>query len=65
MKVSNTTVMPWSTAIRVLCLSSRKKMKRKSLEMIIYFIILLQNTPIHTSMNPKIQKLYVIIIRRK
>jgi hypothetical protein len=65
MKMRNTTAMPWSTSIRVLYLSSRKKMKCKSLEVIIYFIILLENTPIHTSLNSKIQELYVIVIRRK
>jgi hypothetical protein len=67
MKMRNTTAMPcsWSTAIKILYVSSRKKMKCKSLEVITCFIILLDNTHIHTSLNPKIQKILVLILRRK
>jgi hypothetical protein len=56
MKMRNTTAKPcsWSTTIRILCVNSRKKMKCKSLEVITCFIILLDNTHIHTSLNPKI-----------
>jgi hypothetical protein len=34
MKMRNTTAMPWSTAIIIICVRSRKKMKCKSLEVI-------------------------------
>jgi hypothetical protein len=57
--------MPGSIAIRALCLSSRKQMKCKSLELIIYFRILLETPHIHTSLNPKIQKIFMLIIKRK
>jgi hypothetical protein len=65
MKMRNTTAMPRSIAIRALCLSSRKKMKCKSLEVIIYFIILLETPHIHTSLNPKIQNILMLIIKSK
>jgi hypothetical protein len=60
MKMRNTIAMPWSTTIRILCVSSRKKMKCKSLEVITCIIILLENTHVHTSLNPKIQKNYCV-----
>jgi hypothetical protein len=34
MKMRNTTAMPWSTTIIIICVRSRKKMKCKSLEVI-------------------------------
>jgi hypothetical protein len=60
----NTTDMPCSKsiAIRILCVSSRKKMKWKSLKVTTYFIIFLFNTPTLISLNLKIQKILVLII---
>jgi hypothetical protein len=60
----NTTAMPYSKsiAIRILCVSSRKKMKWKSLKVITYFIIFLFNTPTLASLNPKIRKINVLIV---
>jgi hypothetical protein len=40
-------------------------MKCKSLKVITCFIILLDNTNIHTSLNPKIQKILVLVIGRQ
>jgi hypothetical protein len=59
----NTTTMPYpeSIAIRILCVSSRKKMKCKSLKVTTYFIIFLFNTPTLASLNPKIHKIIVLI----
>jgi hypothetical protein len=65
MKMRNNTAMPGSTSIRIFYVSSRKKMKSKSLEVIIYFIILLGIPHKHTSLNPKIQKIFMLIIQRK
>jgi hypothetical protein len=60
----NTTAMPCfkGTTIKILCVSSRKKMKWKSLEVTTYFIIFLYNTPTLASLNPMIQKIIVLII---
>jgi hypothetical protein len=63
-EMRNTTAMPCSKsiAIRILCVSSRKKMKWKSLKVTTYFIIFLFNTPTLASLNPKIQKIIVLIV---
>jgi hypothetical protein len=61
----NTTAIAWSTTIRILCVILRKKMKCKSLEVITCIIILRENTHVHRSLNPKIRKILVLIIRKQ
>jgi hypothetical protein len=53
---SHTTTIPCSkgTAIKILCVSSRKKMKWKSLKVTTYFKIFPYNTLTLASLNPKI-----------
>jgi hypothetical protein len=60
----NTTAMPCSKGIatRILCVSSRKKMKWKSLKVTTYFIIFLFNKPKLASLNTKIQKIIILLI---
>jgi hypothetical protein len=63
-EMRNITAMPCSKniAIRILCVSSWKKMKWKTLKVTTYFIIFLFNTPAFASLNPKIQKIIVLIV---
>jgi hypothetical protein len=50
------------TTLKVFCVSSRRRMKWQSQEVTTYFIIILYNTLASTSLNPKVQKIIVLII---
>jgi hypothetical protein len=49
-------------AIKIVCISLRRKMKWKSQKLTTYFIIITYNTLASRSLNPKIQKIIVLII---
>jgi hypothetical protein len=52
-------------AIRIVCISSRRKMKWQSQKVTTYFIIIIYNTLESRSLDPKIKKILVLRIGGK